>query len=271
MTAGGGDACPPGMVRVPASKFFMGSDENGAEPDEKPVHQVVLSAFCIDATEVTTAAYKTCSDRGDCRRASQSNEWPGMTEAERAAYDPLCNGRAPEDRAQHPVNCVTWEMADVFCRAVGKRLPTEAEWEHAARGSDGRRYPWGDAAPTATLVNACGAECATFSKRNHLASTHPLLEQDDGFSATAPVGSFPKGASPYGAVDMAGNVAEWVADGYASYAAGAVTDPKPAEGADRVVRGGAWNASRAAWLMPTHRFHVPGDTRSHGIGFRCAR
>lgn len=268
-------ACPEGMTRIPGGKFFMGSDDRADDESEHPAHQVTLAPYCMDTTEVTVAAYKACSDRGECRRAPRENDWEGISPAAHKLYDPLCNVREPEARARHPINCVDWDLADAFCKAVGKRLPTEAEWEFATRGSDGRKYPWGDEPPTdGSFLNACGKECVAWGRKNPdpdnvLASMYPV---DDGFATTAPVGSFRKGASPFGLQDVVGNVWEWVSDWYAPYGAETVSDPKgAATGTERVLRGGAWNGSDPAWVRPTYRFKSRPALRSHGIGFRCAR
>jgi formylglycine-generating enzyme required for sulfatase activity/serine/threonine protein kinase len=267
--------CPPGMTMIPGGKFFMGSDDRKDEENERPAHQVALSPYCMDTTEVTVAEYKTCSDRGECKRAPKENEWEGIDATEHKLYDPLCNVREPEEHANHPINCLDWELADSFCKAVSKRLPTEAEWEYATRGSDGRKYPWGDDPPTSgTFLNACGKECVAWGRKhpdpdNPLAAMYP---SDDGFATTAPVGSFPKGASPFGLQDVVGNVWEWTADWYAPYSADMQTDPKgPATGEERVLRGGAWNGSDPAWVRPTYRFKIAPKLRSHGIGMRCAK
>lgn len=244
----------------------MGSDDD--RPEERPAHHVTMHAFCMDRFEVTTRAYRACSDRGDCLRAPAENRYRGLTAVEARMYDPLCNGAA-DGRGDHPVNCVDWSMADRYCRAQGKRLPTEAEWERAARGSDGRRYPWGDAPPSAKRLNACGAECEAFLGAQAAGALHG---EDDGFAATAPVGSFPLGASRWGIEDLAGNVWEWVADWYGPYAAEDAIDPRgPSSGRARVIRGGGWNGARADWVRPSFRHAVGPETRSHGIGFRCAR
>jgi formylglycine-generating enzyme required for sulfatase activity len=263
------------MLPVPGGEFYMGSDEG--LPHEKPAHHVKLAPFCIDELEVTLAKYKECSDRGACKRAGTTNEWEGIPPHEQKAFDPLCNSRDPVDKAKHPVNCVDWDMASHFCEAqVGGRLPTEAEWEFAARGPDGRKYPWGDEIPSAAHLNACGLECVAWGKKNKIAE-EAMYAADDGYANTAPVGSFPQGKSRYGLQDVVGNVWEWVGDWYAPYASGGgagemPTDPKgPASGTERVIRGGAWNGSDPAWVRPTFRFHDVPSKRSYGIGFRCAK
>ena len=234
-----------------------------------------LSPYCLDQYEVTVAEYKQCSDRGACRRAGKENVWPGITAGQRRVYDPLCTINDPVATAKHPINCVDWEQA---CEARGARLPTEAEWELAARGPDGRIYPWGDEPPSATLLNACGKECVAWQKKHPDPETTPaaMYDQDDGFPNTAPVGSFPDGKSRYGIHDVVGNVWEWVADLHADYDKASVsatmTDPRgPAAGTDRIIRGGAWNGSNPSWVRPSFRFHVAPTARSYGFGFRCAK
>ncbi|MBX3185722.1 MAG: SUMF1/EgtB/PvdO family nonheme iron enzyme [Labilithrix sp.] len=261
--------CPPGMVYIDGGRFFMGSDDD--LPAERPAHHVRLRAYCIDKREVTADAYKACSDRGDCKRAGAGNKWEGLTTKLARAYDPLCTAQA-QGRGDHPVNCVDWSMADRFCKASGKRLPTEAEWEFAARGSDGRRYPWGDAAPSPKHLNACGPECALWLSKRGVTQGGVLYGASDAWPTTAPVGSFPLGASAHGVEDIVGNVWEWTADWYDAYPADDQVDPHgPEQGKTRVVRGGSWNGAYADWVRPTFRFHDAPETRSHGIGIRCAK
>jgi formylglycine-generating enzyme required for sulfatase activity len=261
--------CPAGMVQIPGGSFFMGSDDG--LPLEKPAHQVVIHPFCMDQFEVTVDAYKNCSDSGRCKRAGTTNEWDGIADKERKAFDPLCNVRDPSGKARHPINCVDWDMADKFCHEDGKRLPTEAEWEFSARGPDGRKYPWGDDDPASAHMNACGKECVAWGVKNGI-EEKAMYDADDGFANTAPVGSFPKGASRYGIQDVVGNVWEWVADYYGPYASGEQKDPKgPPDGTERVIRGGAWNGSYPSWVRPTFRYKDSPTKRSYGIGFRCAK
>lgn len=261
--------CPSGMIRIPGGSFFMGSDDGLAF--EKPSHQVTLGPYCIDEFEVTVERYKACSDAGRCKRAGATNDWAGISEKERRAFDPLCNVRSPLERVRHPINCVDWEMADKFCREQGGRLPTEAEWEFAARGPDGRKYPWGDEDPAAGHLNACGRECVAWGLKNGV-DEKAMYEVDDGFANTAPVGSFPKGASRYGVQDVVGNVWEWVWDWYGPYGKDELKDPVGApSGEEKVIRGGAWNGSYPSWVRPTFRYKDTPTKRSYGIGFRCAR
>jgi len=254
---------------IPGGSFFMGSDEG--LPFEKPAHQVSVQSFCIDKFEVSVDRYRACSESGRCKRAGTTNEWATITDKERKAFDPLCNVRDPEGRAKHPVNCVDWEMSEKFCREQGGRLPTEAEWEFAARGPDGRKYPWGDDDPAAGHLNACGKECVAWGAKNGI-EEKAMYDADDGFPNTAPVGSFPKGASRYGVEDVVGNVWEWVADWYGEYGKDEQASPKgPASGDERVIRGGSWNGSYPSWVRPTFRYKDAPTKRSYGIGFRCAK
>jgi eukaryotic-like serine/threonine-protein kinase len=262
-------ACPPGTIVIPGGSFFMGSDDG--LPAERPAHQVTIAPYCIDEFEVTVEQYKACSDAGRCKRAGTTNEWTGIADKERKAFDPLCNIRDPAARARHPINCVDWEMADKFCREQGKRLPTEAEWEFAARGPDGRKYPWGDDDPSPAHLNACGRECVAWGVKNGI-DLKGMYDVDDGFANTAPVGSFPRGASRYGVQDVVGNVWEWVADWYGAYGKEEETGPTgPHDGDEKVIRGGAWNGAYPAWVRPTFRYKDSPGKRSHGIGMRCAK
>ncbi len=207
-------------------------------------HEVTLPAFDIDRTEVRVADYERCVAVGVCTAAG------------------FAAGDARFDRADFPVTLVRWEDADRYCRWAHGRLPTEAEWEYAARGVRRRIFPWGD----------------TYNPHlaNHGALAHDATDASDGFAALAPVGSFPDGATPEGVLDLAGNVAEWVEDfeGEADpqgfgYSALPAADPRgPPTGVFHIVRGGSY-ASGAAWLRGASRgrLWLP---RSANVGFRCA-
>ena len=225
------------MVRVPAGEFFMGCSvrNRNCSGDAKPGRKVYLDAFEIDRTEVTVAAYAACVMAGPC--SAPSDEW---------SYD-----WRRSDRDDHPIACVYWDQAKTYCESMGKRLPTEAEWEKAARGTDGRRYPWGDD--------------KTFC-RNAVIGIFGCP-----FVDTMAVGSKPKGASPYGALDMAGNVWEWVADYYDAdyYAKSPRRNPTgPGRGSHHVIRGGSWGSENA---QTSYRGRGRPGIRCDTLGFRCVR
>ena len=217
---------------MPAGAFVMGCNadvDTRCEADEFPAHEVRLAAFVIDRDEVSQARYSACVEADACTLPSGD-------------FDP----NTTPDLA---VTFVTWEQADTFCAWEGKRLPTEAEWELAARGDDGRIYPWGNQPPDCSLANVFG--CG---------------------DAVLPVGGRPAGASPFGVLDMAGNVMEWVADWYdeSYYAASPSVDPMgPDSGAYRVKRGGSYmgdvDTVRVSNRVTGFPLPLP------NLGFRCAR
>jgi len=222
----------------------------------------------VDVVEVSVAKFKACSDHGDCKRGLVTNDWTGITPAEHAAYEPLCTLRDPVGMASHPINCVDWERADIYCTAHSGRLPTEAEWELAARGRDNRAYPWGNDNPSPTLLNGCGAECTAWAGKNAFELT-AAYDGTDSWLGTAPGKTFPTGSTPEGIADLAGNVAEWVADSYAPYTAAAQTDPVVTNGDLKVVRGGSFITGKRAALATTYRTREKPTKRSSTIGFRC--
>jgi formylglycine-generating enzyme required for sulfatase activity len=266
-------SCPENMVWIPAGQFFMGSDAKDAMANQKPSHNVTLDGFCMDLYEVTAQQYKKCSDDGKCRRATPEVEYDKVTPSDKKVYSQLCTLGDPA-KSDHPVNCVNWDMASTYCKKNDKRLPTEAEWEYATRGPDGRNYPWGDEAPTAKHLNACGTECLAWAKQNKVLAQFPgaLYQADDGFATTAPIGKFPAGRSRFGPYDVVGNVWEWVADWEGSYQAADQKNPTgPETGQKRIIRGGAWNGSFPEWLHPSFRYAQDPKSQSHGVGFRCAK
>jgi formylglycine-generating enzyme required for sulfatase activity len=268
--------CPEGTALVPGGKFYMGSDDT-TFPLWQPSHKVTLDSFCMDVTEVTAAAYKVCSDQGECKRPADTPDYPrseGTTDEQhaknKAAYAELCNFGKP-GRESHPINCVSWDLADAYCRFLKKRLPTEAEWEYAARGSDGRKLPWGDAPGDEKHMNACGAECNRWEAAHGLKISATMYTADDGFPGTAPVESFPAGVTRFGLHDMIGNVWEWTGDWFATYKPGEVVNPKGAPAGDRkVMRGGGFNGGVQMWLDPAFRYHQLATASTPGLGFRCA-
>jgi len=151
---------PQGDAERAGGTFWMGSPAGEGDMREQPAHQVTVSGFCIDQTEVTVEAYGRCVRGGPCRPAPTPYEYSNL-----AMFVEFCNaGRSGRD--SHPVNCVDWNQANTYCKWSGGRLPTEAEWEYAARGTDGRRYPWGSEAPGPRLLNACGSECVESKRKS---------------------------------------------------------------------------------------------------------
>jgi formylglycine-generating enzyme required for sulfatase activity len=249
--------CATNQVPIPGGTFWMG------DPDyAKPVHKVTLSAFCIDKTEVTVAGFRACVQDGGCPPPSATVDWKDIKSEERSKWSPYCTwGKRGLD--QHPINCVDWKQATTYCEWSGGRLPTEAEWEYAARGKDGRLYPWGNQRPDANRLNACGGECG---------QAH-MYPDDDGWPATAPVGKFREGASAFGVLDMAGNVWEWTADSFAEYSDQPVTNPQhlQRDESPRVFRGGSWTNVDPAWVRAGYRNKRDPGSRTLILGFRCAR
>lgn len=232
------------MIYVPAGEFLMGSPDRDSHALnlEKPQHWVYLDAFWIDRTEVTNDQYRQCVEAGVC---GQPAYW----------------GDARFDGGGYPVVGVTWYSAVAYCEWAGVRLPTEAEWEKAARGGDDRIYPWGDEFD-GSRANFCDRNCEESGRDASV---------DDGYAQTAPVGSYPAGASPYGGLDMAGNVYDWVSDWYDQtfYARSPSHNPLgPASGEYRVVRGGSWR-NESADLRSAYRGGTRPELQGSFIGFRC--
>ena len=225
------------MVVIPEGFFAMGASGTEALEDERPQHEVWLDRFEMDRYEVTTGQYA---------KFLAATNWPAPWQWE---------GMDLSRHHNRPVIGVSWFDADAYCRSGGKRLPTEAEWEKAARGTDGRLFPWGNQGPTDRLANfALGAR---FSYSQVL----------------MPVQRYEAGVSPYGLYQMAGNVGEWVADWYGTTTMKA-SPPKirqdPAVGSFRVLRGGSWS-DLPKYLLTYGRFKLPPETRNSYTGFRCAR
>jgi formylglycine-generating enzyme required for sulfatase activity len=263
--------CATNQTFISGGSFLMGSHDG--DEDESPEHRVTLSEYCIDKTEVTVAAYRVCVQAGACSPGHKTAQRSGYAFGHWSQWSRFCHWGQGAEMDQHPMNCVDWKQAASYCAWSGGRLPTEAEWEYAARGESRRRYPWGDQEPSPALVNACGDECVAMAKQQLGETWARTYKGNDGWSTTAPVGSFPKGASPFGILDMAGNVWEWTSDSYAHYTGDAVTNPRqsPTEAAPRICRGGGWSNFLPARVQATQRYwHLP-DTRIGDLGFRCAR
>jgi len=264
------------LLYVPAGEFLMGStdaDKKELPAFEQPQHLVYLDAFWIDRTEVTNAmfarfvtetGYKTDAENlGQSVAFNVTTKLLGQTKGADWQH-PRGPGSDIKGLEQHPVVHVSWDDAVAYCRWARRRLPTEAEWEKAARGMDGRKYPWGNRNVTGNLLNSA-------DRNLDMSGTDKGV--DDGYQFTAPVGVYPAGASPYGALDMAGNVWEWVADWYdEQYNANSPAEnpPGPDSGNLRVVRGGSWIDSRRFVRAAVRDGRYP-DITLDWLGFRCAR
>ena len=218
--------------------------------------------FALDATEVTVAAYRACVAAGACNEAATRLVWEGASDDEVQAWSLLCNASV-EDRDDHPINCVTWDQARQYCASLGRRLPTAAEWDHAAFGDGSRPFPWGAEPLVKTRANVCDDTCVGFAKAHHV-TWRPLVDGQDGYSGTAPVRAFPSGASPDGVHDLAGNVSEWTSTA-------ACDLPGADAGCDAfVVRGSGCQTARDDVLAHDGDLSKPHDFVSANIGFRCA-
>jgi formylglycine-generating enzyme required for sulfatase activity len=221
-----------GMLKLPAGHFVIGSASARAPVNERPAHPAVVASYWMDRTEVTVGAYRACVDAGNCPR-------PARTSA-------TCTFDGGD--SELPISCVSWADADAYCRFEGKRLPTEAEWEYAARGTYAIPFPWGTVTGCATAVtllsDTSGRSCAA----------HP-----------ARVGTHPGGASTFGVQDMSGNVEEWTADWYAE-----ILGPAPRAGSAHVLRGGGW-LSTPSQSRTTSRDWGSALEAGPNVGFRCAR
>lgn len=256
-TAQARPACPDGMVHLAGGAATEGSDRKPEEGelDERPVRKLDVTAFCLDKTEVIAGAYASCVDAGGCTKAMEKDPPYAWTEQ-------FTWGKA--DRKQHPINGVSFAQAQAHCKHVGKRLPTETEWELAARGAQNRPHPWGDAPPSAKLLNSCDTSCRAEGKKHSLAWV-AMFEENDTFPYTAPVGSFPAGATPEGIVDLEGNVREWT-EGIPC------PHDKPACGKKaNVVRGLSWLEQFKGEVRTTARYGHALGTAYASTGFRCAK
>jgi formylglycine-generating enzyme required for sulfatase activity len=258
---GAAGACPDKAVFIAAGKFERTLPERSAE--------VRLGAFCIDQSEVTAADYAACVQDGACPKPTNKVSWPRIKHRQAKTYPALCTYGNPK-LAQHPINCVDWDMAEAYCKAKKERLPTEAEWEYAALGAAATRYPWGNDDPTSQHLNACDQSCRTWSKKNGT-PLGALLATDDGHAQTAPVKSYEEGKTPAGVYDLSGNVREWVADYFGDYPDKDQTNPTgPETGKLRVVRGGGWDSADVSEVTARAREGENPHALHPSLGFRCA-
>ena len=245
--------------------------------DERPAHSVTLDAFWIDKTEVTNSMFQAFVKAAGYQTLAEKQGWSmvldpySQTSAKLSGAD-WQHPQGPQSNltglGDYPVVHVTWNDATAYCTWAGGRLPTEAEWEKAARGTDGRTYPWGETAPNNKLANLADSNLAVDWADKNI---------NDGYQFSSPVGSYPAGASPYGALDMAGNVVEWVNDYYSDtyYPSSPPNNPNgPTEAASfksmRVQRGGTW-LDADSFLRTSQRMGGSWDQSYDVLGVRCAR
>ncbi|HVN54396.1 MAG TPA: SUMF1/EgtB/PvdO family nonheme iron enzyme [Anaerolineaceae bacterium] len=236
-----------GMLQlcVPAGEFLMGSNDRDtqAQPDERPQHTISLDAFWIDQTEVTNAMYSACVQAKACHERTYSPYVWGVDSRTRKNYF-----TDPQFR-DYPVILLDADEAQAYCRWAGRHLPSEAQWEKAARGTDGRTYPWGE-----------GIDCRR--------ANYSGCARD-----TSAVSAHPDGASPYGALDQAGNLWEWTADWYEPgyYAQSPARNPTgPAQGKYRTLRGGSWGEFAPSLRAANRASGAPQHSMDGAVGFRCA-
>ena len=228
-----------GMNLIPSGRFVMGSEEAGAQPNESPLTPVLLSCHYMARLPITNEQYEMFDPTHAAKRA------------------PWADGR-------HPVLYVSWDEAAAFCEWLGKRerktyrLPTEAEWEFSARGPDGRIFPWGSWSSVGQFANFAD-----------LRTNFPWRDTtvDDGFAETAPVGSFPRGASPFGIEDLSGNVFEWCFDSYEPYKGRELLNPRSQKARQRVYRGGSWKSRMSSLRATARAFNEP-SYLANDVGFR---
>jgi eukaryotic-like serine/threonine-protein kinase len=241
------------IVYVPEGEFLMGSNPKedpyfyGAE---YPTHRVILDSFWIYKTEVTNAMYRKCIEAKACPKLAIINSATRVDYFNNSLYD------------DYPIVYISWFNALAYCQWAGGTLPTEAEWEKAARGIDGRLFPWGNRPPSGSFVNYCDVNCPDELRD---------ANQNDGYSDTAPVGNYLDGASPYGALNMAGNVWEWTLDWFdpTYYEHSPLENPQgPNLGERRVVRGGSWYNPASGVRTVNRRSERP-DKEMDTLGFRC--
>lgn len=241
------------LAFVNEGEFLMGSNPEH-DPyfygTEGPLHRVFLDSFWIYRTEVTNVMYQECVQQGACSDLRFNSS---------STRDDYYGNHLYDD---YPVVFVSWNDAATYCAWAGGRLPTEAEWEKAARGEDGRIFPWGDDPPTGDQANYCDINCLENMRDP---------SRDDGFADTAPVGSYPNGSSPYSVLDMAGNVGEWAQDWFQAsyYSFSPSEDPSgPGSGTRRAIRGGSISDRVDGIRAVVRRNDVP-SARESNLGFRC--
>ena len=264
--------CPADTVLIEGGRFRPSAHHSA----HKGISDI--DDFCLDLHEVTVSEYADCADEGDCSAAATTVQGEDIVPRARVAESALCNG-SRRSRGKHPVNCVTWNEAEAFCRARGGRLPSEHEWEWAARGGPQERsYAWGEEEPGPRLLNACGKECVRHFDATYSETASSLFTSSDGAVGTAKVGDYPRGAGRDRVLDLAGNVWEWTASTEITYHTEIERDAEGQIGfvqggpvlGNRVIRGGGFTTDLDADIRVTARKLRNVKDRRADLGFRCA-
>ena len=234
------------FVRLLEGSVHVGcaTGDTQCRPEERPARELGIGGFWIGRTEVTTGAFAACAKARACS---------AQVERRDVRETAACNWH--NRRWNHPINCVTFAEAEAFCRWTGGRLPTALEWEYAAKSGDDVIYPWGNEPPTGARANFCDVNCRRGLKNPQRQGRGADESLDDGYAGTAPVGSYPAGATRWDLLDMAGNVGEWTATSW---------------GTEKEIRGGNW-AMPTANLRASHRHHLPPQRNEGALGFRCVQ
>jgi len=252
---------PTKLIEITRGTFRMGDDDGTAR--ERPAHDVQVATFYLEEHEVTAAQYLACVEAQKCTPPGEKGNYGGlkMDKGTPELLDLGCTGYDPA-RLGHPITCVDWNQAEAYCAWIGRRLPTEEEWEYAARGPASRTFVWGeDESLEQGGANTCEQDCLDYAIQHETYAAAPP-DKRDGYPLTAPPKKFPRDVTPEGVFDLAGNVTEWTASTYCSYREPGCSSK------EKVIRGDAWDQSHA--FSASSRGGLPPHVSTGAFGLRCA-